>query len=127
MTEKKTSPVRSKELILACLTSKEEELQQLEKPSLSVVKTACVWLEKKKCADEVAFLQDYARKNWQMEVTATRGRGAPVKGEARIYRVQQIQNSLFIRLPINSLNLGRGDAVKVLFEEDSIKVLPESA
>lgn len=57
-----------------------------------------------------------------------RGRGAPVNGETRSYRVQQIKGSgPFLRLPLESLGVKKGDRVKVDFDTGLISIAPVAA
>jgi hypothetical protein len=54
---------------------------------------------------------------------ATRGRFPPAAGETRNYRAQQITTGgPFLRLPLTSLGVGKGDVTRVLFERDRIIV-----
>ena len=52
-----------------------------------------------------------------------RGRAAPVPGETRSYKVQQIKNSgPFLRLPLDALSVKKGSVIRVNFETDRIVV-----
>ncbi|MCP4500253.1 MAG: hypothetical protein GY822_09870 [Deltaproteobacteria bacterium] len=55
--------------------------------------------------------------------TLGRGRGAPTPGESRSYKVQQIRRSgPFLRLPLDSLGVKKGDTVRVKFEDNTIGI-----
>ena len=55
--------------------------------------------------------------------TEGRGRTAPSVGESRNYKTQKVEKSgPFIRLPLDSLACGKGDIVKVSFNDGSILV-----
>ena len=45
--------------------------------------------------------------------TGTRGRGPLVDGETRSYKVQEVNGSLFIRLPVDMVGATKGDEVNV--------------
>lgn len=50
-----------------------------------------------------------------------RGRDMPCSGTSRVYKAQQVQDSgVFIRLPVNTLKVKKGDAIKVSFDEEQI-------
>lgn len=52
-----------------------------------------------------------------------RGRSAPQPGETRSYKAQQIANGgPFLRLPLDSLGIGKGKIVRVQFDKDRIIV-----
>lgn len=52
-----------------------------------------------------------------------RGRAAPLPGETRSYKAQQIKNSgPFLRLPLDALGVGKGSVIRVNFENDRIVV-----
>lgn len=125
MEKKKISSVRSKDLLLACLTEKSGGLAKLtDVPTAPVVKNAFRWLEAQNCADQAEALRVFARDNWSIEINPGRGRSAPEAGDERLYRVQVVQDAPFIRLPMSSLGLSRGDTVKVTFEDKQILVIP---
>jgi len=47
-----------------------------------------------------------------------RGRPAAEFGDHRVYKAQQVNDGdCFIRLPVNLLRVGKGEGVKVLFED----------
>lgn len=55
-----------------------------------------------------------------------RGRSVPQRGEQRTYRAQQIKNgSPFLRLPLNTLEIPKGKAVRVSFESSQIVISSE--
>jgi len=55
--------------------------------------------------------------------TLGRGRGAPTAGESRQYKVQQIRRSgPFLRLPLDSLGVKKGDTVRVKFDDNTITI-----
>lgn len=52
-----------------------------------------------------------------------RGRAAPITGETRSYKAQQINTGgPFLRLPLDVLGVEKGGAVRVTFTEDHIVV-----
>lgn len=52
-----------------------------------------------------------------------RGRSVPQAGEERRYKAQQIKSGApFLRLPLNTLGIKKGKAVRVRFEADRIVV-----
>lgn len=55
-----------------------------------------------------------------------RGRSVPQRGEQRTYRAQQIKDgSPFLRLPLNTLQIPKGKAVRVTFEANQIVISAE--
>ena len=125
MEKKKSSPIRQTDLLLACLADKQNGLSALTgKPTAPVVKRAFRWLEMNNCADHAEVLRGFARDHWGIEISVGRGRGVPEVGDEKLYRVQLAQDSAFIRLPMSTLSLTRGDVVKVSFEENQIMVSP---
>ncbi len=56
--------------------------------------------------------------------TLGRGRGGPKIGDTRSYKVQQLKKGggPFLRLPMDSLGVDKGAAVKVAFDEDTIVI-----
>jgi hypothetical protein len=52
-----------------------------------------------------------------------RGRSGPTPGETRSYKTQQIKaGGPFLRLPLDSIGVHKGDPVRVAFDADSIVV-----
>lgn len=52
-----------------------------------------------------------------------RGRSAPSTGETRSYKAQQVKaGGPFLRLPLDTLGVGKGSAVRVRFDGDKIIV-----
>lgn len=52
-----------------------------------------------------------------------RGKQAPTVGETRGYKAQAVKNSgPFMRLPLDTLGIGKGDKVNVKFDNDQIVV-----
>lgn len=61
-------------------------------------------------------------------IFARRGRYAPRVGETRVYNVQRVKDdATFIRLPLSSLEVGKGDKIRVDFENGEIVVRALSA
>ncbi|MBH1989051.1 MAG: hypothetical protein I8H75_04800 [Myxococcaceae bacterium] len=55
-----------------------------------------------------------------------RGRATPKEGSRRIYRAQRVHNSgPFLRLPLNSLKIEKGELISVKFEKNQIVVQKE--
>jgi hypothetical protein len=56
-----------------------------------------------------------------------RGRASIAIGESRTYKVQNVKGSgSFIRLPLSTLNVKKGDVVTVTFEDGTVNVTPSS-
>ena len=52
-----------------------------------------------------------------------RGKQQPMVGDVREYSVQKVKKSApFIRLPLSTLNVSRGEMVNVMFENGEIRV-----
>lgn len=59
------------------------------------------------------------------EVGEGRGRSAPEVGQTRTYKAQALKDgSAFIRLPVESLGIGKGGSVEVVFVEGETQVRP---
>ncbi|MEI6791214.1 MAG: hypothetical protein WCK42_08545 [Myxococcaceae bacterium] len=54
-----------------------------------------------------------------------RGRPTPASGQERSYRAQEVQKGKpFLRLPLNALQIQKGQVISVTFAEDKIIVMP---
>lgn len=74
----------------------------------------------KKTDTEVASFEQWVVENLK---TKPRGRAAPPAGSERVYKAQQINRTgPFLRLPLNSLNVEKGQLASVIFEKDQIIV-----
>jgi hypothetical protein len=121
--DQKTKFVRAKDIILACLTDAGRNLPNLPtQPTLPVVRTAVRYLDENNCTEQAHYLRKYARENWNVVVRPGRGRNTPESGDTREYRVQNVQGSLFIRLPVSSMGVQQGDSVEVTFKDGTIVV-----
>lgn len=58
--------------------------------------------------------------------SGSRGRSAPKVGDVRSYRVQKVKGSLFIRMPLETLGVDKGDIVNVSFNSGNLNVVAAS-
>ena len=74
----------------------------------------------KETGTEVASLEQWILENFKTKI---RGRAAPLIGSKGVYKAQRINTGgSFLRLPLNSLQIEKGQFVSVLFEKDQIIV-----
>lgn len=74
----------------------------------------------KESGRNIAALEKWAHENLTPGV---RGRRAAKPGQERTYRAQQIHdNPPFLRLPLDALEIDKGQALSVLFQKDQIVV-----
>lgn len=122
-TQQKPKILRAKDLILACLTADGKNLSTLPiTPTAPVVRTAARYLDENNCSTQAERLRSFAKENWGIVARPGRGRLTPEKGDVRDYRVQSVQGSLFIRLPVSALKVAQGDILTVSFGDDAIHV-----
>lgn len=89
-------------------------------PSKSVVRKAAIELRTND--DICGALEAYAATQGY-SIFARRGRYSPRVGETRVYNVQRVKDdATFIRLPLSSLGVDRGNKVRVDFENGAVIV-----
>jgi len=95
-----------------------ERLHKDGKASTSTIRRALTQL--RTGGREVTSLEKWIGDNLGVGI---RGRAAPLAGQERVYRAQQIKTSgPFLRLPLSALSVGKGEVVSVRFEKDRIVV-----
>ena len=120
-TRKKRSAASFKDVQIAYLCrglSVVEEMHRSKQASPNTIRRALSHL--KETGSEVASLENFVNAKFGI---GARGRAAPIPGQERIYRAQQIKTSgPFLRLPLTSLAVKKGEVIKVAFEDDRIVV-----
>lgn len=95
-----------------------EKLSKAEQASKSTIRRALTKL--KEGSRDVSDLERWVAENVG---PIGRGRAAPMAGEKRSYKVQQISNSgPFLRLPLDSLGVKKREVIHVAFEDGRIVV-----
>ena len=112
-----------KDIILAYTMKGAAGLDTLDLTSKShLIRKAVAYCRTEERHDVADALVEYANIHGLI-VWSGRGRGTPVEGSTRSYRAQQLKGQEpFIRLPVSSLHVEKGQAVTVAFRSGIIEV-----